>query len=121
MAVMPLDHADACAHLYRQCMYIHAVVQQRKGRISVAQAVKRAVLPCAWACDQPRLRQERPERLVEIVGHGAVRQAKHRQIQPLLEHLLKGDVLDVFAARVDALEEVYRATSADDVAPPGFA
>ena len=58
---------------------------------------------------------------MEIVGNGAVRQAKHRQVQPLLEHLLEGNVLDIRAARVNALEEVYRATSADDVAPPGFA
>ena len=121
MAVMPFNHADAGAHLYRQRMYIHAVVEQRKGRIGVAQTVKRAVLPCAWAGDQPRLRQERPERLVEIIGHRAIGQAKHGQVQPLLEHLIEGNVLDVFAARVDALEEVYRAAAADDVAPSGFA
>ena len=121
MSVMPFNHADAGAHLYRQRMYIHTVVKQRKGRIGVAQAVERSVLARSWAGDQPHLRQERPERLMEIIGHGAVRQAKHRQIQPLLEHLFKGDVLDVFTVRVDTLEEVYRAASTDDVAPSGFA
>ena len=51
MAVMPFNHADAGAHLYGQRMYIHAVVEQRKGRIGVAQAVERAVLTRSWACD----------------------------------------------------------------------
>ena len=121
MAVMPFNHADAGAHLYRQRMYIHTVVQQRKGRIGVAQAVERAVLARAWAGDQPRLRHKGSERLMEIIGHGAVRQAKHGQVQPLLEHLIEGNVLDVFTVRVDTLEEVYRAASTDDVAPSGFA
>ena len=67
MAVVPFDHADAGAHLYGQCMYIHTVVQQRKGRIGVAQALERSVLARAWAGDQPRLRHKGSERLMQVL------------------------------------------------------
>ena len=44
MAVMALNHANACAHLHSKCVDIHSIVEQRKGRIGVTQAVQRAVL-----------------------------------------------------------------------------
>ena len=36
MAVMPLNHANACAHLHSKRMYIHPVVQQRERGIGMA-------------------------------------------------------------------------------------
>ena len=36
MAVVPLNHANACAHLHSKRVYIHPVVEQGKGRIGVA-------------------------------------------------------------------------------------
>ena len=36
MAVVPLDHLDRRAHLHRQRVHIHAIIQQRKRRIGVA-------------------------------------------------------------------------------------
>ena len=49
MTVMALNHANACAHLHSQRMYIHTVVEQGKGRISVTQTIQRSILPCTRA------------------------------------------------------------------------
>ena len=35
MTVMAINHADAGAHLYGQCVDIHAVIQQRERGIGV--------------------------------------------------------------------------------------
>ena len=53
VTVMPLNHANAGAHLHSKRMYVHPIVEQGKGRIGVTQAIQRSVLPCAWTCDQP--------------------------------------------------------------------
>jgi len=64
---VPLNHANACAHLHSQSVYIHPIVEQGKGRVGVTQAIQRPVLPCAWACDQPRVGKELAERLVDVL------------------------------------------------------
>ena len=53
-------------------MYIHSVIEQRKGRIGVAQAVQRAVLVRTRASDQSCVCDELAERLVDVLGHGPV-------------------------------------------------
>ena len=96
-------------------MYIHPVVEQGKSRVGVAQAVERSVLPCTRACNQPCIRKELTERLVDVFGYGSIGQSKHGQIDTLLEQVFKGDVAYVFTAFVYALEVVDGATAADDV------
>ena len=82
---MPLNHANACAHLHSERMYIHPVVEQGKGRIGVTQAIQRSVLPCAWTCDQPCVCEELAERLVDVLDDSTIWQSEHRQIDTLLE------------------------------------
>ena len=77
MAVMSLNHANACAHLHSEGMYIHPVVEQGKGRIGVTQAVERSVLPCAWTSDQPCVVQELTEGLVDVFADSAIGQSEH--------------------------------------------
>ena len=77
MTVMPLNHANAGAHLNRECMYIHPIVKQGKGRIGVTQAVERSVLPCAWTSDQPCVVQELTEGLVDVFADSAIGQSEH--------------------------------------------
>ena len=67
MAVVPLDHANACAHLYSKRVYIHPIVEQGKGRVGVTQAVQRPILPRARACDQPCVCEELAEGLVDVL------------------------------------------------------
>ena len=67
MTVMPLNHANAGAHLNRECMYIHPIVEQGKGRVGVTQAIQRSILPCARASDQPCVCEELAERLVDVL------------------------------------------------------
>ena len=112
---MPLNHANACAHLHSKRMYVHPVVEQSKGRVGVAQAIQRSVLPCTWAYDQPCVCEELAERLVDVLRYGAVGQSKHRQIDTLLEQVFEWDVPYVFRSLVYALEIVNRSTAADDV------
>ena len=112
---MPLNHANACAHLNRECMYIHSIVKQRKGRVCVTQAIQRSVLPCTRTCDQPCIRKELAERLVDVLADSAIRQSEHRQIDTLLEQVFKRYVLDVVTPLMDALEVIDRSTAADDV------
>jgi len=66
MAVVPLNHANACAHLHSKRVYVHAIVEQGKGRVGVTQAIQRPILPCTWACDQPCVCEELAECLVDI-------------------------------------------------------
>ena len=120
MTVMPLNHANACAHLHSKRVYVHAVVEQRKRRIGVTEAVKRSVLPCTWACNQPCVGEELAEGLVDVLGDSTIRQSEHRQIHTLLEQVFKRDVLDVVTALVDALELVDGATAADDIPTSSF-
>jgi hypothetical protein len=35
VTVMPLNHPNACTHLHSKRMYVHPIVEQGKGRISV--------------------------------------------------------------------------------------
>ena len=70
MAVVPLNHANRCTHLHSKRVDIHTIVEQRKGRVCVTQAVERAVLPCTWACDQPCVCEELAERLVDVLAPG---------------------------------------------------
>ena len=67
MAVMPLNHANACAHLHSQRVYVHAVVEQRKGRVSVTQAIQRPVLPSARTGNKPCVCEELAEGLVDVL------------------------------------------------------
>ena len=66
MAVVSLNHANRRAHLHRKRMYIHAVVEQRKGRVGVTQTIQRAVLVRARTCDQPCVCEELAECLVDV-------------------------------------------------------
>ena len=67
MAVVALNHANACTHLYGQCVDIHSVVQQRERGIGVSQTVQRTVLPRTRAGDQPCLCDEGTEGLVQVL------------------------------------------------------
>jgi hypothetical protein len=49
MAVVPLNHSNAGAHLYRQRVYIHSIVEQCKRSIGVPKAIKRSVLASVGA------------------------------------------------------------------------
>ncbi len=51
MAVVPLYHSNAGAHLYRQRVYVHTIVEQCKRSVGVPKAVKRSVLASAGACE----------------------------------------------------------------------
>ena len=106
MAVMPLNHANACAHLHSKRVYIHTIVEQGKGRIGVTQTVQRAVLVRTRACDQSCVCDELAEGLVDVLGYGAIGQSEHGQINRCLSKILKRDVLDVVTALMDALEVV---------------
>ena len=96
VAVVPLNHADACAHLYRQCVDIHTVIQQRERGVGVPQTVQRSVLPGAWAGNQPCICEELAERLMQVFAHRAIRQTENGQIHSLLEQIFERDVFDVF-------------------------
>ena len=66
MTVVPLNHANACAHLHSKRVYVHAIVEQGKGRVGVTQAVQCAVLVRMRACDQPCIGEELAEGLVDV-------------------------------------------------------
>ena len=70
MAVMPFNHADAGAHLYRQRMYIHAVVEQRKSRIGVAHIKEQSRLSLG-SYGRPRMTEELKEVGIDV-GHRRV-------------------------------------------------
>ena len=72
MAVMPLNHANACAHLHSKRVYVHAIVEEGKRGIGVTQAIQRSILPCTRASDQSCVCDELAERLVDVLGHGPV-------------------------------------------------
>ena len=69
MAVVALNHANGCPHLYGESMYIHTVVQECECRISVAEAVKRPIEACTWAFDQPTFFHECAEGLVDVLAY----------------------------------------------------
>ena len=52
-------------------MYIHTVVKQRKGRVSVTQAIQSSVLVRTRACNQPCVCDELAEVLVDVLAKGA--------------------------------------------------
>ena len=85
MTVVPLNHANACAHLHSKRVYVHAIVEQGKGRVGVTQAIQRPILPCTWACDQPCVCEKLAEVLVDVLGYRAIGKSKHRQIKSLLD------------------------------------
>jgi hypothetical protein len=49
MAVMTLNHSNAGAHLYRQRVYIHSIVEQCKRSVGMSEAIKRSVLASVGA------------------------------------------------------------------------
>ena len=49
---VPLNHSNAGAHLYRQRVYVHAIVEQCKCSVGVPKAIKCSVLTSAGACEQ---------------------------------------------------------------------
>jgi hypothetical protein len=79
MAVVSLNHANGCSHLYGESMYIHTVVQQCECRIGVAEAIKRSVQTSTWAFDQPTLFHKGSEGLVDILTYSPIGQSEHRQ------------------------------------------
>ena len=72
MTVVPLNHANACAHLHSKRVYVHAIVEQGKGRIGVTQTIQCAVLVRTRACDQPCVCEELAEGLVDVLRYGAI-------------------------------------------------
>jgi len=64
---MPLNHADACAHLYGQCVDIHAVIQQRERGIGMPQTVQRSVQARARADNQPCFCDESAKCLMQVL------------------------------------------------------
>ena len=51
MAVVPLNHSNAGAHLYGQRVYIHSIVEQCKRSVGVPKTVKRSILPSTWTSE----------------------------------------------------------------------
>jgi hypothetical protein len=55
-------------------------MNDRKGRLNVPQTVQGTILTSLWIFQQAAFSHEGPERLIEILGHGSVRQSKDRLI-----------------------------------------
>ena len=63
MTVVPLNHSNAAAHLYRQRLYIHAIVEKCKRSIGVPKTIKCSILPSAGAYKQTSINHQFLERL----------------------------------------------------------
>ena len=83
MAVVALNHAIACAHLYGEGIDIHSIVYRSECRVSMAQAVERSVKTRTWAFDQLALFHECAEGLMDVLAHSPIGQSKYWQIYAL--------------------------------------
>ena len=63
MAVVPLNHSNAGAHLYRKRVYIHSIVEQCKRSIGVPKTIQRSVLASSRACEQASINHKPLKRL----------------------------------------------------------
>ncbi len=67
VTVMAFNHANACAHLYGQCVDVHPIVQQCKRGIGVPQTIQGSVLTRARTRNQPCFCDESAEGLMQVL------------------------------------------------------
>lgn len=104
MAVVTLNHENACPHLLRKCVNVSTIQCQRKSRIRVPQAVECAILARSRTFKQTAELQKRFERLPEILCHCAIRKTEDGLVDLRLEQLLECHLVQRLASFMNALE-----------------
>ena len=101
MTVVRLNHSNAGAHLYRQRVYIYAIVEKCKFCVVVFEAIKRSVLSSVRAYKQTGINYQSLKRLSWIFADKTFRQSKHLKTDFGFDKFFKTHVNNVRAPNLN--------------------